>query len=240
MFGHFASWGIFGILLTVTALIHFARKRPSFFWLYIIILLGPIGAVVYLAVEALPELRDPGTFNFLHRRQRIALLQGMVRDNPSPGNYEELGQLYLDAHDWQAARVAFDHSIARRTDSIDPFYRRAIAEIELGDYAAARTDLERVTAADPAYDLQRAVGLLAHCWAKKGDTERAQRLFEEVLKTSTLTETQLHYAQFLAAQGRKAEAREMARRILDKRATMPGFLKRRERRYFWQARLLLR
>ena len=95
-------------------------------------------------------------------------------------------------------------------------------------------------ATDPGYDLQRAVGLLAHCWAKTGETARARQLFEQVLKTSTLTETQLHYAQFLAAQGQKAEAHEVARQILDKRAGQPGFLKRRERRYYWQARLMLR
>ncbi len=240
IFGHFASWGIFGLLLTATALIHYFKKRPDFYWFFIIIFLAPLGALIYLAVEMLPELRDPGTFNFLHRRSRIHLLQAMVRENPSPGNYEELGQLCLDAHDWQAARVAFDHALARRTDSIDPFYRRAIAEMELGDFAAARADLERVTAADAGYDLQRAVGLLAHCWAKTGETERAKQLFEQVLKTSTLTETQLHYAQFLAARGDKAASRAMARRILDKRAGQPGFLKRRERKYYWQARLLLR
>ena len=38
---------------------------------------------------------------------------------------------------------------AARTDSPDPFYRRSIAEIEMGDFAAALPDLERVTAKDP-------------------------------------------------------------------------------------------
>ena len=64
-------------------------------------------------------------------------------ENPSAGNYEELGQLYIDDGKWQKARDAYNRSISARTDSPDPFYRRAIAEIELGEYLAAVPDLER-------------------------------------------------------------------------------------------------
>jgi hypothetical protein len=55
-----------------------------------------------------------------------------------------------------------------------------------------------------------------------------------------LTETQLHYAEFLQSQGRKDEARELGQRILHKRASMPGFLKRRERPLYRQTKSLLR
>jgi hypothetical protein len=54
-----------------------------------------------------------------------------------------------------------------------------------------------------------------------------------------LTETQYHYAEFLAAQGRVAEAREWAQQIMAKRPTMPGFQRRRERPWFRQTRSLL-
>ena len=50
-----------GFLLTALAIIHWIRRRPDTYWLWIIIALGPIGAVIYLAVEALPDLRDPGS-----------------------------------------------------------------------------------------------------------------------------------------------------------------------------------
>jgi len=130
--------------------------------------------------------------------------------------------------------------LAQRTDSLDPFYRRGLAEVELGDFAAARADLERVVNVDAGYDFQRAAGLLAYADWKTGDIDRAQRLFEQVLRTSTLTETQLHYAEFLAETGRRDEAKQQATRIKDKRAGMPGFQRRRERKLFWRNAALLR
>lgn len=238
MFGLF-SYGFVGILLVLMALTHWIRKRPDTYWLWIILILGPIGSLIYLAVEALPDLRDPNFFKVFPRRRRIRELEGVVTENPSAGNFEELGQLYLDDGKWQKARDAYNRAISARTDSPDPFYRRAIAEIELGEYLAAVPDLERAVNANPKYDFQRAAGLLAFAYGKTGQTDKAAALYADVTKTSTLTETQYHYAEFLAEQGRKAEAKEWLQRILAKRRTQPGFLRRRERKWYWLTRKLL-
>lgn len=237
MFGLFGL-GFFGTAIVVTALIHFVMRRPDTYWLFVILFLGPIGALIYLAVEALPEFRDPGAFKFLDRRKRQRELEGLIHANPSAGNYEELGQIYLDEGKWSRARECFDRSLAQRADSIDPFYRRAIAEVELGDFAAARDDLERVYAKDKEYDFYRAAGLLAYAVANTGEVPRAESIYRDVLRMSTLTETQLHYAEFLAKNGRKDEAREWINRILAKRRSMPGFLRRKERPLFRKVRIL--
>jgi hypothetical protein len=96
-----------------------------------------------------------------------------------------------------------------------------------------------VVRADPGYDIQRAAGLLAWAYARTGQNEKAQPLFSRTLQGSTLAETQYHYAEFLAAQGRTAEAREWAGQIMAKRRTMPGFQRRRERPWFRLTRSLL-
>lgn len=238
MFG-LSRFGLPGLLLMGAALAHFLRRRPSSYWLWIILFLGPLGSLIYLALEALPELWDPGAFRFVGRGRRIRELEFTVSQNPSAGNYEELGQLYLDEGKWQKARACFDRSIGQRTDSVDPFYRRAIAELQLGDFQAALPDLERVVSREPDYDIQRAAGLLAWAYARTGQNDRAQALFDRVIQSSTLTETQSHYAEFLAAQGKTGEARMWAQRILNKRAGMPGFQRRRDRQWFQQTRALL-
>ena len=240
MISHFFAWGLPGIVLMVLALVHFVRRQPSFYWLYLIFFLGPLGALIYLAIEWLPELFDPGAFRSLERGRRVREVEASIRQNPSAGNYEELGLLRLDKGDWAGARACFDRALAQRTDSPDPFYRRALAEVSLGDFAAARAGLERVVTADAGYDFQRAAGLLALADWKTGDIDRAQRLFEQVLRTSTLTETQLHYAEFLAETGHRDLARQQALRIRDKRAQMPGFQRRRERKLFRRNSALLR
>ena len=221
-------------------MVHFIRRRPETYWIFVILFLGWVGALVYIVVEVIPDaglLR--GSFQVFPRRRRIRELEAAIRDNPSAGNYEELGLLYLDDGDFAKARACYDRSIAQRSDSVDPFYRRGVAEVELGDFAAAVPDLERAIEADPSYDFHRGVGLLAHAYAQTWQAEKAAKFFEQATKISTSSETYYNYALFLQGEGRVAEAREWAQKIVDKRATMPGYQKRRERVWFRKAYGLL-
>jgi len=231
----------YGFLLQVVAIVHFIRRRPDGFWLWIIIFGGGLGALVYIAAEVIPDLGLlRGSFRAFPRAQRIRELKAIVEQNPAPGNYEELGGLYLDDGNYARARECFDRAISSRTDSPDPFYRRALAEFELRDYSAAAADLEHVVAKEANYDFHRAAGLLAYSYWQTGKIEQADPLFAKVMQISTSTELQFYYASFLAAQGRAAEAREWAERILAKQRSLPGFQRRRERTWFRQTSSLMR
>ena len=236
---HFVySWGI---LLQAAAIVHFIRRRPDGFWLWIIIFGGGFGAIVYIALEALPDLgllRQ--SFKVFPRRKRIRELESAILDNPSAGNYEELADLYMEEGEFERARSCYTKSISSRTDSLDPFYRRGVCEIQLQDYPAALEDLERVVSKDRKYDFQRAAGLLAHAYANTGQPEKADTLFGEVTATSTLSETYYNYALFLASQQRNKDARYWTGQILAKKPTMPGYLRRRERPWFRRANALLK
>jgi hypothetical protein len=231
------SW--WAIALRIVAIIHFIRRRPNFFWIWVI-LFHWVGALIYIAVEVIPDaglLRS--SFQVFPRRRRIQEFERTILDNPSAGNYEELGLLYLDDGNFVRARASYDRAISSRTDHADPFYRRGIAETELGDFAAAVPDLERAVTSDPGYDFHRAKGLLAWAYAKTGQTDKADAMFREATRISTLSETYYHYALYLESQGRNAEARIWAQRILEKKPTMPGYLRRRERPWFRKASGLL-
>ena len=234
-------WGFFGLILEGLAIVHFIRRRPDTYWIFIILFLGPLGAIIYLVVEALPDIGLLGqSFKVFPRRKRIHELEAAIRDNPSAGNYEELGGLYMDDGDLVQARTAFDKAIAARADTLDPFYRRGVCAILLGDAAAALPDLERVVGKESDYDFQRAAGLLAHAYAKTGQKEKAEALFRQVTITSTLSETYLNFAELLASEGRNPEAREWAQKVLDKKPSMPGYLRRRERPWFRRANEMLK
>jgi hypothetical protein len=236
LFFAFSWWSI---ALRIIAIVHFIRRRPDWFWIWVI-LFHWVGALVYIVVEVIPDaslLR--GSFQVFPRRRRIRELERIILDNPSAGNYEEMGLLYLDDGNFAKARAAYDKAISSRTDHVDPFYRRGIAEIELKDYAAAAPDLERAVRSDPDYDFHRAKGLLAWAYAQTGQAEKADKLFREATRISTISETYYYYALFLESQGRGAEAREWAKKILDKKPTMPGYLRRRERPWFRRASAVL-
>jgi hypothetical protein len=234
----FYPWGL---ILQGLAIVHFIRRRPDMYWLYIILFLGPVGALIYLCVEALPDIGlARQSFKVFPRRKRISQLEIAIRDNPSAGNYEELGLLYMDDGNLQSARAAFDKAIAARADTLDTFYRRGVCALLLGDAPAALPDLERVVQKESSYDFNRAAGLLAHAYALTGQKEKAEALFRQVLILSTLSETYLNFADLLASQGHKAEAREWAQKVLDKKPTMPSYLRRRERPWFRSANKILK
>jgi hypothetical protein len=200
-----------------------------------------LGAGIYILVEVLPDFSLlPQLGRAMGRRNRISHLEKMVQINPAAGNYEELGDLYLEDEKYRRAKECFDKAISSRTDSPDPFYKRGICEVELGDFPAAEQDLQRVVTKDPRYDLQRAAALLAHSYARNGKTADADELFRRVTETSTISETMLNYADFLRSQGKLQEAREWANRVLAKKGTLPTYLKRRERPWFRKANALLK
>ena len=231
----------YGIVLQALAIIHFMRRRPDSFWLWVILMGGGIGAFAYIVAEVIPDaglLR--GTLQVYPRRKRIRYLEAAVIDNPSIGNYEELGDLYLDDGQFAKARQAFDRVISPKTESADPFYRRALAAMAQGDHAAAAADLEEAVRIDPKYDYHRAAGLLAHELGQIGRQDEAMARFAAVTETSTLSETQYNYACLLAARGQTAEAKAWALRILAKKPTMPAYMRRRERRWFRKAAALVK
>jgi len=174
------------------------------------------------------------------RRKRITLLEALVLENPASGNYEELGDLYLDEQKFARAKECYDKAIGPRSTDLDPRYRRGIAEIHLGHFPAAVADLEAVTAREPKYDSHRAMALLAHASAQTGDAAQAGALFARVTEASTLPETYYNYASFLASQGRSDEARTWAQRIIAHRDAMPLYVRRRERPWFRKAKGLLK
>lgn len=236
MLGLYGLLGVWGYLAQAIAIIHFIRRRPNTYWLWIIIMGGGLGAIVYIAMEVVPDFTLlKGEMNWFARRRRISQVEATVLDNPSAGNYEELGDLYLDDGKYQKAKDAFDRAISARTDSAHPFYRRAQAELELGLNPQALADLEEVVRRDPKHDFLRAQGLLAHAYAVNRNAAEADRWFRSATETSTISETMYNYAHFLKSQGRNDEARVWAQKVLDKKATLPGYLKRRERPWFRKA-----
>jgi hypothetical protein len=245
--GHSSMFGLghllfpWGIILQIIALVHFVRRRPENYWFFIILFLGPLGAAAYILVEVIPDAKLlRGVFQGFGRRSRIQTLEIQILDNPSPGNYEELGELCLDEKSYSKAREAFTKAITARSDSLHTFYYRAQSALGMNDFAAAIQDLERVVAADHKFDYYRATGLLADAYARTGDLQRAAALFSEVTQFSTTCETLYNYANFLKLQGKAQEARDWTQKLLAKKRTLPGYMQRIERPWFRKGKALQR
>src|SRR6266436_115173 len=241
MFGLSYLFYPWGFIVQILAIVHFVRRRPDNYWIYIIFFGGFLGAAAYILVEVLPDvslLRN--VFQGFGRRTRIDSLETHILDNPSAGNYEELGELYKDQKQYAKAREAFTNAIAARSDSIYTFYSRALCSLGLNDLAGAIPDLERVVTADRKFDYYRATGLLADAYARTGQLGRADPLFVEVAQISTTPETLYNYASFLKTVNRSHEAREWAQKLQAKKRTLPRYMQRRERPWFRKGKALMK
>jgi len=240
MFGlnyFFYPWGY---ILQILALVHAVRRRPESYWYLIILMGGMLGAAAYILIEVLPDaglIRN--AFTGLGRKSRIRTVETTILDNPSAANFEELGDLLFDEARHSEALAAYNKSIQVRSDSVHAFYRRAECELVLGDFTNAVADLEYVVGSERKYDTYRAAALLAHAYANTNQTDLAEGWFLEVTQFSTKSETLYNYATFLKKQGRKAEAKEWAEKILSKQRTMPRYLKRLERPWAQKTSVLL-
>src|SRR6266571_100822 len=164
-----------GFLVQIIALVHFVRRRPETYWFYIILFGGFLGAAVYIVAEVIPDaalLR--GAFQGFGRRSRIQAIETQILDNPSAGNYEELGELCFEQKEYSRARDGFSKAIALRSDSPYTFYHRAQCSLALDDLGAAIPDLEHVVASDAKFDYYRAAGLLADAYARTGRIKQAE------------------------------------------------------------------
>jgi len=237
--GHFYSPWAF--LVQIFAIVHFVRRRPENYWFYVIFFGSWPGAAVYIVAEVLPDLGLlRGVYQGFGRRSRIKIVETQILDNPSPANYEELGELYKDLGQFEKAREAFTHAIDARNASPYTFYSRAQCSLGLNDLTGAIPDLERVVAADRKFDYYRAAGLLADAYARTGQLERADLLFAEVTQISTTPETLFNYASFLKTANRQNEAREWLQKLESKKRTLPRYMQRRERPWFRRGKALLK
>jgi tetratricopeptide (TPR) repeat protein len=248
MFGLSHLFYPWGIVLQIVALVHFVKRRPEAYWFYIILFGGLIGASAYLLVEVAPDARLlGGVFQGFGRRSRMQKLETEILDNPSAGNYEELGELNLEEKRYQAAREAFTKAIdaygTRRAsrspnDTLHAYYGRAKSALGLGDYAAAIPDLERVASADVKFDYYRAAGLLGDAYARTADMERAAQWFAPATQYSMTPETLYNYAWCSKAQGNTQEARDWIEKLMAKKRTLPGYMQRVERPWFRKGKAL--
>jgi hypothetical protein len=241
MFGLRYLYYPWGFLLQIVAILHFMRRRPESYWFYVIIFGGFVGATAYIVVEVLPDLtlfRE--VFQGFGRKSRAKTVETQILDNPSAANYEELGEIYKDDHQYAKARDAFDRAIAARSDSPHTFYLRAQCLLALNDLPAAIADLAGVVSADRKFDYYRAAGLLADAFAKTGELDLAGSLYAEVIQFSTTPETLYNYANYLKMSNRRDEAREWAQKLLAKKRTLPRYMERIERCWFRKGKALMK
>lgn len=229
------------ILFQALMLVHFFRRRPDGYWLFLIIFLGPLGGLVYFFLEVLPDLRvKPPAIARLERRRRRQWLEHMAGESPSLATLQELGEICAVEGEHERAIEFFTRALKRDSESHEALYGRGKSLLALGRVNEAITDLEPVARAHPAYHFYDAPLTLAECYERAGCDDAARAAYQEVLGRTTVSRAYHNYGLLLARHGEHDAAREMMRQILAKKPALPRYLRRQERPWFRKAEAFLK
>src|SRR5580704_19646621 len=138
MMPYFGGGLLLSLLISILLCVHVVRTNQSYFWLFIILFLGPLGALVYVVAVLVPDLVG-GT-----RAQRMGMA---ARDALDPGR------------EYRQAKAAADDS-----PTVHNRMRLAAAAASLGRHAEAEQlygeAMQGIHADDPALLLGRANALI--------------------------------------------------------------------------------
>ncbi|MBN2057098.1 tetratricopeptide repeat protein [bacterium] len=229
-------------LLMVLMVIDFARRRPDWYWLLIILFFGPIGAIIYFIVVVMPDLTG-GTARFSlggSDNQRINDIRAQLAHNPSPHLQAELGDLYFTKGRYRTALTYLAAALGRLPDHLPALYTAARCHLKLGDIDRAEPLLARLVEQEPTYDYGMAMTLLANLLFQKRRLDEARVMYEQVLSRNSFLEARYNYGMVVDQLGDTQSARMQMERVVTDGLGLPPYKLRTERRWIRLAKTYLR
>lgn len=225
--------GLFGLPLPVVGLslvlsialcVHVWRTHQQMYWIWLILAFQPIGGLIYFLAVVLPELTGGPTARRMGAAARETLDPGrdyrrakaLWDDAPTAQNGMKLAEAAAGLGRWDEAERLYAQTLQGfHADDPALLQGRARALIELGRAAEALEVLAHLSGLggveSPQAALLRARGLEA-----LGRIGEADRAYDSAVQRLPGLEAMARQAAFMAAVGRKEEARQILAEI-DKR-----------------------
>jgi tetratricopeptide (TPR) repeat protein len=223
---------LLAVAFTVWMAVETFRRDGVSVWLWVILILGPVGAVVYFFAEYAGHLFARPVFET--REVTAADLQAAEADVEQAANASTWtayasalrGRRQLDKA-IDAARKGLEHD----PDHLEARYELGCALQEGGRHDEARAELEKVAEADAAFDSDRVLFVLARAQEGAGDDEAARSGKPEVLYECAVVQARL---------GDRAAAAGNLQRIITEAKEVPDYLERNVRPWVRKAEQALR
>lgn len=216
----------FSLLFSIALCVHAVRTGQQIYWLMIILILQPLGGLVYLAAIVIPSLAGGPTARRLRHGAREALdptreyreAQALCADTPTVSNQMRLARAATALGQHEEAQALYGRA-AQGIHADDPtlLMGRATALIELGRYGEALALLD-ILGRDAGKGRTPATALaLGRAYEGLGRMSEADTAYQWAAGRLPGLEGLGRYGAFLARIGRREEATEaiteMDRRI---------------------------
>ena len=239
---------ILSVLVQAGLVVHVIKTGRNQIWIWALILLPLAGPVAYVAVEILPDLFRSRTAQRTARGLKKAMdptadLRRYEGETQVAGNVASR-QRYAEE---LVRHERYDEAIVQYTQALSGLYEHdpnlmlglAQAQFSKGDAHAARTTLDALIASNPDFRSPAGHLLYARALEAEGNADKALEEYSVVAPAYPGAEAAVRYAQLLQAQGRKAEAQNVARELLDQARISPAHYRRAQRQWLDAAQRLL-
>jgi len=229
---------ILSLALQIACAIHVVRSGRQLYWIWIIMVTSYLGVVVYVVTAVIPDLRnDPRSrqaarkvlHTFDPERQRRHIKQRLeIADTVD--NRRALAEECMRLGDYSNAAVLYA-SVLKGVYATDASFLLGLAQAQANssDFAAARTTLETLFAANPQYRSSDAELLRARVLEAQGEHAAALEHYRALASSYPGEEARYRYGALLKQNGRFGDARDVFRDMLARAKHAPRYYRKKER-----------
>ena len=224
------------LLLTFAAAAVCIRRGDSMLWLLAIVLLQPLGSIVYLVVtlgglqaRSLADRRKT-TRGGLERARADA------QRVDSAGAWEELAAIAFERRRFAEAADAAGRALAKQPGDLEARFLQGRALLAIGQAREAVEPLAQVVAKKPEHANGEARFAYAQALEASGDRAGARRELEQLAERTSRADFLYELASVQLASGDRAATRATLRRIVEEWAFVPKFVRARVRPWVWRAK----
>jgi len=216
------------------------RRQADGFWLWIILLLQPVGAWAYFLVVVAGDLFVWPSWLTLSRKPSLEELRYEAQLAPTLARNLALAEALIE-HGQHAEAVPYlEAALRSEPDHCQVLYRLALCRMDQGQPDQALQLLESILARDPRWSDYAAWRLQVAARVQHGDNRGALASCRELVRKTPTLEFQCLLAERLLAEGLAEEAHQLLELALDAHRFSPGPFRKRNRRWARQAQRLLK
>lgn len=225
--GGLLGGGLLYYLPSILCAVHAVRSGQQYYWLWILLVAGPLGAAVYFFAIWLPELMGGRTargmgraaINTLDPERDYRNAIKALDDTPTMGNRMKVAQALMELGRWQDAEKQWTDCLSYAQAAEDPAVLIGHAEtlLELNRFADALARLEQVQKLGREGQTPQVILLMARAYDGLGRGREADAAYRSAADRVPGLEAGARYVAFMARAGRKADAQigleELNRRL---------------------------
>jgi hypothetical protein len=233
--------GLLVFAFQIWMIVDCVRSGNEWYWIWIILFLGPVGALIYFFVCRYRSTGIERSFSKRRIQQRqMEELKSKIHHLDKAYHYAELGDLYRERHEWALAQQAYESALERDDSLFDATVHLGYVLLAQGRAADAWKLLEPAFQHQPSFESGQLIWQCARCQAALGQVQQARQLYERLLENHSYFEAQYEYSELLGRLGDKEACVAAARQLVEDVKHAPRFHQRAGRPWLRKAQHLLR